>query len=93
MTKAELVKEVSNKTNLTKKKAEEVINATFETISQALAKGERLHIPAFGVFYVKERKERTGINPQTGEKITIPAKKVATFKVSKALESKLNEGG
>jgi len=91
MTKAELVKEVSKKTNLTQKKTEEVINATFEVISKALQKGERLQIPAFGVFYVKERKERQGINPQTGEKITIPSKKVATFKVSKALESKLNE--
>ncbi len=93
MTKAELVKEVSSKTNLTKKKAEEVINATFEEISRALQRGERLQIPAFGVFYVKERKERQGRNPKTGEKITIPAKKVAIFRVSKALESKLNEGG
>jgi len=91
MTKAELVAKLSEKHNLTKAQAERVLKDVFGLISEALDKGERVHIPGFGTFTVKERAERKGRNPRTGEVITIPARKVVHFKPSKALKVEVND--
>ena len=85
MNKAELVAAVAEKAGLSKKDSEKAINAAFESITAALVGGEKVQLVGFGAFDVKERGARVGRNPQTKEEITIPATRVATFKVGKAL--------
>ena len=88
MNKAELIEEISNKTGLTKKDAGNVVNAVVETITNTLKKGEKVTLVGFGTFQVMQRKARTGVNPQTGEAIQIPAKKVPKFRAGKELREK-----
>ncbi|UWG97732.1 HU family DNA-binding protein [Dehalobacter sp. DCM] len=86
MNKAELVAAVAEKTEFTKKDAEKAVAAVFDTISQAMASGEKVQLVGFGTFEVKQREERVGRNPQTKEEIVIPACKVPGFKAGKALK-------
>ena len=86
MNKTELVAVVAEKSGITKKDAERVVSATFETITAQLMKGEKVQISGFGVFEVKEREARVGRNPRTKEAIEIPASKAPAFKASKALK-------
>jgi DNA-binding protein HU-beta len=85
MNKMDLINSVAEKTEMTKKDAEKVINAVFDSIGEALANGEKVQLVGFGTFEVKERAARTGRNPRTGEEISIPATKVPTFKPGKTL--------
>jgi len=84
--KSELISVVAEKTGMTKKDTEKVVNSVFEGISESLAKGDKVQIIGFGTFEVRERKAREGRNPATGEPITIPAAKVPVFKAGKALK-------
>ena len=86
MNKAELVAAVAEKAGLSKKDSEKAINAAFDAITSALVAGEKVQLVGFGAFEVKERGARIGRNPQTKAEITIPASRVATFKVGKALK-------
>ncbi len=86
MNKTELIASVAEKTGLTKKDAERVINATFETITASLAKGNRVQLSGFGIFEVKTREARVGRNPRTKEEIQIPASRQPAFKASKTLK-------
>ena len=86
MNKTELIATVAEKSGITKKDAERVINATFETVAAELKKGEKVQISGFGIFEVKEREARVGRNPRTKETIQIPASKVPAFKASKTLK-------
>ena len=86
MNKTELVAAVAEKSGLSKKDAERVVSATFETITAQLTKGEKVQISGFGIFEVKEREARVGRNPRTKEAIEIPASKAPAFKASKALK-------
>ncbi|KUO60521.1 MAG: DNA-binding protein [Gracilibacter sp. BRH_c7a] len=86
MNKAELVAAVAEKSEFTKKEAEKAVAAVFDTITKALADGEKVQLVGFGTFEVKKREERIGRNPQTKEEITIPACKVPGFKAGKALK-------
>ena len=86
MNKTELIAAVAEKTGLTKKDADRVIAATFETISNAMAEGDKVQVSGFGIFDVKKREARTGHNPRTKEAIEIPASKQPAFKASKALK-------
>ncbi len=86
MNKAELVAAVAEKAGLSKKDSEKAINAAFDAITGALVSGEKVQLVGFGAFEVKERGARIGRNPQTKAEITIPASRVATFKVGKALK-------
>ena len=86
MNKTELVAAVAEKSGLTKKDAERVVSATFETITAQLMKGEKVQISGFGIFEVKAREARVGRNPRTKEAIEIPASKVPAFKASKTLK-------
>ena len=86
MNKTELVAVVAEKSGITKKDAERVVRATFETITAQLMKGEKVQISGFGIFEVKEREARVGRNPRTKEAIAIPASKDPSFKASKALK-------
>jgi len=86
MNKTELAAVVAQKAGLTKKDAERVINATLETITESLEKGEKVQLSGFGIFEVKEREARVGRNPRTKETIEIPATRLPAFKASKTLK-------
>ena len=86
MNKAELVSAVAEKTGMSKKDSEKAVNAAFDTITEALAAGDKVQLVGFGAFEVKERGARIGRNPKTKEDIEIPASRVASFKVGKALK-------
>ncbi|WP_374989477.1 HU family DNA-binding protein (plasmid) [Priestia megaterium] len=86
MNKAELIDAVTTKSDLTKQDSKKAVDALFETISNTLAEEEKIQLLGFGTFEVRERAERTGRNPQTGEEMTIPASKVPTFKPGKELK-------
>ena len=86
MNKAELIAAAAMRAELSKKDTEKVINAVFETISEELVAGEKVSVVGFGSFDVKQRPERVGRNPATGEEITIPAYRVPQFKPGKALK-------
>ncbi|MBD8847265.1 HU family DNA-binding protein [Priestia megaterium] len=86
MNKAELIDAVATKSDLTKQDSKKAVDALFETISNTLAKEEKIQLLGFGTFEVRERAERTGRNPQTGEEMTIPASKVPAFKPGKELK-------
>ena len=86
MNKTELIAAVAEKAGLTKKDAERVISATFETITASLAKGDKVQVSGFGIFEVKAREARVGRNPRTKETIQIPATKLPAFKASKSLK-------
>ncbi|PGK21172.1 DNA-binding protein [Priestia megaterium] len=83
MKKAEFIEAVASKSELTKQDAKKAVDTLFETISTTLAKGEKIQLVGLGTFEVRERSERTGRNPQTGEEMTIPATKVPGFKAGK----------
>ena len=86
MNKAELVSAVAEKTGMSKKDSEKAVNAAFDTITEALAAGDKVQLVGFGAFEVKERGARIGRNPKTKEEIEIPASRVDSFKVGKALK-------
>lgn len=86
MNKAELVTAVAEKAGLSKKGSEKAINAAFDAITDALVAGDKVQLVGFGAFEVKERNARVGRNPKTKEEIQIPASRVASFKVGKALK-------
>jgi nucleoid DNA-binding protein len=89
MNKAELVDAVSNKTNLSKKDVASVIDAMQDSISDTLAKGDKVSLVGFGTFQVSKRKARTGLNPRTRETIQIAACTVPKFVAGKALKEKV----
>ena len=86
MNKTELIAAVAAKTGLTKKDAEKVVNATIDTITESLVKGDKVNVSGFGIFEVKAREARVGRNPRTKETIQIPATKLPAFKAAKALK-------
>ena len=86
MNKTELVAAVAEKTGMSKKDSEKAVNAAFDTITEALAAGDKVQLVGFGAFEVKERGARIGRNPKTKETIEIPATRVPAFKAGKALK-------
>ena len=86
MNKTQLVEAVAAKTGTTKVAAKAAVEATLEAIAASVTKGEGAQLLGFGNFSVKERPARTGVNPQTGKKVQIAAKKVVKFKVSSAVK-------
>ncbi|MGN0588194.1 MAG: HU family DNA-binding protein [Ruminiclostridium sp.] len=86
MTKAELIAAIAEKAGMTKKDADAALSATIDTITDTLAKGDKIQLVGFGTFEVRERAAREGINPQTKKKITIAATKVPAFKAGRALK-------
>ena len=91
MNKAELIAAIAAKTGETKKGAEAVVNAFVSTVTDALAKGEKVQLVGFGSFEVRKRAARKGRNPQTKEEIKIPASKAPVFKAGKALKEVVNK--
>ncbi len=85
MTKAELVSAIAKGAGITKKQADAALKAAVEAVANALKKGERVAIPGFGIFSVRNRAERKGRNPRTGAEIKIPARKVVVFRPAKSI--------
>ena len=91
MNKTELIAAVAEKAGITKKDADRIVAATFETIAQSMARGEKVQVSGFGIFDVKKREARTGRNPRTKETIEIPASTLPTFKPSKTLKDAVSK--
>ncbi|MDR5682520.1 MAG: HU family DNA-binding protein [Armatimonadota bacterium] len=87
MNKEQLIERVAAKADLSKKQANEAVDAIVEAITGALKKGEKVTLVGFGSFVVRKRKPREGRNPQTGEKIRIPARRVPAFTAGKELRN------
>ena len=92
MTKSELIEAVANRGKLPKKRAEEVVNCIFESLTESLLREERIEIRGFGSFTVKHYKPYVGRNPKTGETVLVKEKKSIHFKVGKELKERVNLG-
>ncbi len=89
MNKTELISSVAEAAGISKKDAAAAVEATFDSISKAMANGEKVQLIGFGTFEVRERAAREAKNPRTGEKLQIAACKVPAFKAGKALKDSL----
>ena len=86
MNKTELIAAAAEKSGVSKKDAERVLNGAIDTIVETLSQGQRVQLSGFGIFEVKDRQPRLGRNPRTNETIQIPATRQPVFKASKALK-------
>jgi integration host factor subunit beta len=90
MTKADLVGQVIQSTDLTRQESETIVETIFESIIQALQTGDKIEIRGFGSFRTRQRRGRTGRNPKTGAKVEVPPKRIPFFKPSKELKDFVN---
>jgi integration host factor subunit alpha len=91
MTKADIIENVYNKVGgVSKKEAADIVETVFDTLKETLAQGEKIKVSGFGNFIVRDKNARLGRNPQTGEEITISARRVLTFMPSQVLKSAIN---
>lgn len=90
MNKTELVAAIAEKAGIAKKDAEKALAALVDTVATELKDGGKVQLVGFGTFEVRDRKEKQSKNPQTGETITVPAKKAPAFKAGKALKDAVN---
>jgi DNA-binding protein HU-beta len=90
MSKKDLIENLANKTTLTKAQIRQVVDETFDFITDTISKGKKFQIIGFGTFQVKRRAGRTGTNPRTGEKIRIESKTVPVFIPGKKLNQTVN---
>jgi len=90
MNKLELISTLKEKTRLTKSEAAEVVKIFFDSLSESFANGERVEIRGFCSFYIKEYKSYTSRNPKTGQKVTIPPKRLPFFKCGKDLKERVD---
>jgi integration host factor subunit alpha len=90
MTKADIVEKIYEKVGFSKKESAELVETVFDLIKNTLEEGDKIKIAGFGNFVVKEKADRRGRNPQTGEEITISARKILTFKPSQVLKAAIN---
>lgn len=86
MNKAELIAAVAEQAGITKTQAGKAIEAITDNIAAAMHKGESVTLAGFGTFHAKDRAARTGRNPQTGESVEIPARRIPSFKPGKGLK-------
>ena len=92
MIKLDIVNRVADRTGVPKMKAEQAVDALFNSMKEALTRGERIELRGFGVFVVKPRKRGVGRNPRTGEEVAIPSGKTIRFKPGKELQAHGFEG-
>lgn len=90
LTKAKLVETIKDQTGFPKNRSSEIIETTLEIIKRSLGSGEDVLISGFGKFCVKEKKERKGRNPATGEDLMLEPRKVVTFRCSGKLRDRIN---
>jgi integration host factor subunit beta len=91
MTRSELIQKLAEKNpHLYLRDVETIVDTTFDEVTEALIRGDRVELRGFGTFSVKERNARTGRNPRTGESVTVDAKRLPFFKSGKGLRERLN---
>ncbi len=90
MIKADLINRIAEEMDISKQEAETGVNLFFETIKDALQRGEEIELRGFGSFRFRTRDARAGRNPRTGEPVQVPPKKVLYFKPSKLLKNMIN---
>ncbi len=90
MTKAGLVEKISEINGFSRKDSLELLESVLEMMNYTLVSGEHLKIPCFGNFVVRQKAERRGRNPQTGDAMTLSSRKVITYKPSNVLKQRLN---
>jgi integration host factor subunit alpha len=90
VTKADIVERIANENGFTKAESIDHVEALLQIIKDTLADGETLKVSGFGSFIVKDKNHRRGRNPQTGEELTIEARRVLTFKASMMLKNAIN---
>jgi integration host factor subunit beta len=86
MVRAEIINQVSQRLGHSKRKASVAVNTVFRSITESLARGEKVELRGFGSFTVRQRKARLGRNPKTAEIVNVPSKKVPFFKAGKDLK-------
>jgi len=92
MTKSELIEAIAARSDLTKARAELVVNCVFDAMTEALERGEGIEIRGFGSFSVRPYKPYAGRNPRTGNPVPVSAKRLPFFKVGKELKTLVNGG-
>ena len=92
MTKGEFVDQVSTETGLSKSDATKAVDAFLDVVTEALKRGGEVNFTGFGKFSVADRGARQGVNPQTGERIQIPASRVPRFSAGSALKNAIKSG-
>jgi len=90
LTKAQIIESIQNQTGFPKNKSSEIVETLLEIIKGSLASGEDVLISSFGKFFVREKRERKGRNPATGNAMMLRPRKVITFKSSGKLRNKIN---
>lgn len=93
MTKADLIEEVSRVVEVTRKESEVIVETIFESVVKSLRDGDKVEVRGFGSFRTRERRGRTGRNPKSGEKVSVPPKTIPFFKPSKELRDLINSSG
>ena len=92
MTKSELIEAVALRSNMTKSRAELVVNCVFDAMTSALERGEGIEIRGYGSFTVRRYEAYEGRNPRTGKAVSVPEKRLPFFKVGKGLKLLVNHG-
>ena len=92
MTKADLIENVSQAVEVSRKDSEIIIETIFDSIVKSLRAGDKIEIRGFGSFRTRQRNSRVGRNPKTGARVDVPAKKIPFFKPSKELKDLVNSG-
>ncbi len=90
VSKADLIRELDEKTGVVQKDAKAVVDGLLESVSTHLRSGDKVQLTGFGTFEVRERSARTGVKPGTSEKIEIAASKYPAFKAGKSLKDEVN---
>ena len=93
LTKSDIIHNVTKEAGLTKHKSANAVECVLEIIKNTLASGDDVLISGFGKFCVREKSERRGRNPATGDSLMLPARRVVTFKCSGMLRDRCNDGG
>ncbi len=91
MNKTELIAKIAEVSGLSKANAKKALDATVDVVKEALVAGDKVQLVGFGTFAVAERPAREGVNPRSGEKIAISAKKIAKFKAGAELSDAVNK--
>ncbi len=92
MTKADLIEDVSQVVEMSRKDSEVIVETIFDSIIKSLHAGDKIEIRGFGSFRTRPRKARIGRNPKTGARVEVPAKRIPYFKPSKELKDLVNAG-
>ncbi len=90
LTRADMAESLFNEIGLNKNEARELVNSYFEELTASLAVGEQVKLAGFGNFDLRDKKERPGRNPKTGEKVLITARRVVTFRPGQKLRARVD---